>query len=154
MPLRLSRYPVNWRKHARALKEAVDYRCQECNRRCYWPGTDSYDPRNETIRWDYILTVAHVYPDAHAPDAEVVCVQMLCAECHARFDAEHASARMYRWHRRHNMTMPAPWALSRESELDADDMRELEAAWPGHEYLLSLEDGVDHWAHLPVSGKD
>lgn len=138
MPLQLRRYPVNWRAVARTIKEICDWTCLECGRNCR---------QNQRL-----LTVAHVWPESHAPDAEVVCVMVLCAPCHLRYDAPHTAARVRRHHRRHNMSLAAPWALSRRSELDEDDMSELAAMWPGSDYLLSLEDGIDHWAHVPVTG--
>ena len=83
MPMQRERYPVDWEQIAFEVKESVDWRCQnpECNRQCRRPG-ERFDTHRRT------LTVAHTYPDDHAPDAPVVSVAALCAGCHLRLDAE------------------------------------------------------------------
>lgn len=80
MPMQHERYPVEWDIIAADIKSAVDWQCQACGAQCRRPG-EAFDTHRRT------LTVAHVWPDDHAPDAPVVCVAALCAPCHLRFDA-------------------------------------------------------------------
>lgn len=73
-------YPTDWRALAREIKQACDYRCQECGRNCRRPG-------QFRLGWEYELAVAHLTQDYHA---EAVTVAALCARCHLRYDAPFA----------------------------------------------------------------
>lgn len=121
MPMKLSRYPVNWRAVARAIKAACDGECQECG-------------AEDTER---TITVAHVYPASHAPDAEFVCVQVLCDRCHLRFDAAHAARRTRLHYRRFHMALPTAWARRMVSDLSFEDLAELETQWPSLDELFA-----------------
>lgn len=79
MPMQRERYPVNWHDIADAVKEAADWRCQECGKECRRPG-QPFDTHKST------LTVAHLDHDPENPDARLAA---LCAPCHLRYDAEH-----------------------------------------------------------------
>lgn len=81
MPMRLELYPQEWNEIARAVKSACDWQCQECGLQCRRPG-EPFDTHRRT------LTVAHLWPEDHAPDAPIVFVAALCARCHLRADAE------------------------------------------------------------------
>ena len=81
MPMQTDRYPSNWHPIATAIKSAADWQCQDCGKQCRRPG-ERFDTHRRT------LTVAHIWPNDHAPDAPVVCVAALCAPCHLRFDAK------------------------------------------------------------------
>lgn len=142
MPIQHSRYPVNWPAVAAWLKEQADWTCQECGLKCRRPG--------EPVDRTRLCTVAHVYPESHAPDAEVVCVMVLCFRCHLRFDAAHSARQMRLYHRRFHMALPAGWALHTHGDLTAADVAELEAIWPT---LEDVPEGVDYLADVwPVVG--
>lgn len=93
MPMKTELYPMRWNEIASEVKEANDWVCQECGRQCRRPG-ELFDTHQRT------LTVAHTYPDDHAPDAPVVCVAALCAPCHLRLDAPRKARQRIerRWH--------------------------------------------------------
>jgi hypothetical protein len=78
---RRDRYPIDWLRLATEIKELCGYICQDCGKRCRRPG-EPFDTVRRT------LTIAHVWPADHAPDAEIVCCAPLCAPCHLRYDAE------------------------------------------------------------------
>jgi len=80
MPMQRERYPVDWENIATEIKDAADWTCQQCGEVCRRPG-EPFDTNKRA------LTVAHLYPDNHAPDAPVVFVAALCAPCHLRADA-------------------------------------------------------------------
>lgn len=80
MPMQTERYPANWSEIAHEIKDACGWQCQECGRQCRRPG-EPFDTHRRT------LTVAHLWPEDHAPDAPVVFVVALCAPCHLRYDA-------------------------------------------------------------------
>jgi hypothetical protein len=96
MPIRRERYPVNWPALAASLKGMVDWICQECDKECRKPD-EPYDGFERT------LTVAHVWPEDHAPDAPVVSVMMLCGQCHLNFDAPLTAAKRHAYERRYNL---------------------------------------------------
>lgn len=130
MPMQRSRYPVNWPAVAAWLKEQADWRCQECDLQCRRPG-------EPLVLGQRLLTVAHVYPDSHAPDAEIVCIQVLCQACHLRFDRGHAARRTRLHYRRYHMALPTDWARQSQSDLTLDDLAEMGAAWPSLDELFA-----------------
>ena len=77
MPVNWSEYPKNWREIAFAVKNAADWKCQECGKQCRRPG-EPFDTHKLT------LTVAHVEHGNH--DGGLLA---LCAPCHLRMDAGH-----------------------------------------------------------------
>lgn len=80
MPMKRELYPPDWDEIAFFVKDSADWVCQSCGLVCRRPG-EPFDTHRRT------LTVAHIWPENHAPDAEVVCVAALCSRCHLRFDA-------------------------------------------------------------------
>lgn len=82
-------YPDNWPAIATAVKEACNWRCQQCGCRCRRPG-ELY------LGWQYQLTVAHLTQDY---EAEAVTVAALCAPCHLAYDAPHVWRARRRWMR-------------------------------------------------------
>lgn len=62
---------------AQAVKEANDWRCQACGKKCRSPG-------ELFLGWQFTLTCAHLTPDY---DSEVITVAALCVACHLRLDS-------------------------------------------------------------------
>lgn len=88
MPMERSRYPAEWDKIARTVKDAAEWKCQNCGKQCRRPG-ESFDTHKNT------LTVAHLdhTPENCAPSN----LMAMCAPCHLRYDAEqHAESRKKR----------------------------------------------------------
>src|SRR5687767_3135601 len=75
-----SLYPDNWPALAREIKEANQYTCQSCGKKCRRPG-EMY------LGWQYELTVAHICQDY---EAEAVYVAPMCLECHFPHDAQYS----------------------------------------------------------------
>jgi predicted HNH restriction endonuclease len=69
------RYPKDWRKRAKACKEAAGWKCQHCGvqqrstRISFWTGNV----------YVVFLQAAHINHDPENPDAELACV---CPTCH------------------------------------------------------------------------
>ena len=82
MPMDWSRYPLDWREVAWAIKDAADWQCQQCGQQCRRPG-EPFDTHART------LTVAHWDHDNMEPEVFVVA---LCAPCHLRHDAKRKAA--------------------------------------------------------------
>lgn len=104
MPVRdWSAYPADWRRIAEEKKAAVDWTCEECGRPCRKPGenVEEFMDRVGPIFRDhgrdlpvdemydhpqrYTLTVHHPDGDTSNPDARL---EILCAPCHMREDAQ------------------------------------------------------------------
>lgn len=80
MPMDRKRYPPDWKRIATEIKEAADWKCQNCGKQCRRPG-EPFDTHQRT------LTVAHLN---HTPeDVRPGNLQALCAPCHLRYDAQH-----------------------------------------------------------------
>lgn len=80
MPMERERYPADWLKIARAVKDAADWKCQKCGKQCRRPG-EPFDTHKRT------LTVAHLN---HTPeDVRPENLMALCAPCHLKYDAKH-----------------------------------------------------------------
>jgi 5-methylcytosine-specific restriction endonuclease McrA len=77
MPIDKSRYPKNWDQIARAIKERVNWRCQECGLDCTpAPIQDRSLKAKKTLtvhHWDY-------NPANNNPDNLIA----LCSACHLR----------------------------------------------------------------------
>lgn len=82
MPMDWSRYPVDWRDVAFAVKDANGWTCAGCGKQCRRPG-EPFDTHERT------LTVAHW---DHDNEEDNVFVVALCAPCHLRHDAERKGA--------------------------------------------------------------
>lgn len=80
MPMDRKKYPADWDKLARAIKEEAGWKCEECGKQCRKPG-EKFDTHKRT------LTVAHLN---HKPwDCRRENLKALCAPCHLRYDAQH-----------------------------------------------------------------
>lgn len=79
MPMQRDLYPEDWEAIALAVKEAADWRCQECGKQCRRPG-EPFDTHKRT------LTVAHIDPDPNNVSEDNL--RALCAPCHLRLDAK------------------------------------------------------------------
>jgi hypothetical protein len=145
MPIRKEhqdRYPVDWQEIAFLLKESNFWQCQECNRQCLRPG-DSRDGLSRAERTRRTLTIAHYQSTYDAPEILLLC---LCAGCHIRHDLEyHLAARHRNERRRRRQAGQMVLFANRSSRCTRADLASLEAMWPGHEYLDTLEDGIDWW---------
>lgn len=148
MPMVSDLYPADWKEIALFVKEGADWQCQECDLQCRRPG-EPFDTHRRT------MSVAHY--DSDYTSAEIYVVA-LCSACHNRLDGPFRLAnrrRKLRLKRQRAGQMALDPRLA-EPECSAEDRAqgapELEAAWPGSEYLERLEGGVDRWAHLPVAG--
>ena len=85
MPMERERYPAEWKAIARAVKDAADWKCQNCGKQCRRPG-EPFDTHRNT------LTVAHL---DHTPEnCDLSNLMAMCAPCHLRYDAaQHAESR-------------------------------------------------------------
>ena len=80
MPMDRKKYPANWDKLARAIKDEAGWKCEGCGKQCRTPG-ETFDTHKRT------LTVAHLN---HKPwDCRRENLKALCAPCHLRYDAKH-----------------------------------------------------------------
>lgn len=106
-----SLYPKDWDAIARAIKDAADWKCQQCGRPCRRPGESLHDlevriAKDHAETWAadlyeevdddefglvvvtrdrrFVLTVAHLN---HRPeDCRPENLKALCAPCHCRMD--------------------------------------------------------------------
>ena len=67
--------PEDWEQIAREVKDAADWRCQECGKQCWRPGEQHLD-RSAT------LTVARLNHDP--TDCRPENLRALCASCHLK----------------------------------------------------------------------
>jgi 5-methylcytosine-specific restriction endonuclease McrA len=80
MPANPALYPADWPAIAQRIKEAADWKCQECDMQCYRPGSLTFDHR-------FVLTVHHIdHNPGNCDDDNLIA---LCAPCHLRADAQH-----------------------------------------------------------------
>lgn len=80
MPMDRKKYPADWEKLARMVKDEADWKCEECGKQCRRPG-EKFDTHRRT------LTVAHLN---HKPwDCRRENLKALCAPCHLRYDSKH-----------------------------------------------------------------
>lgn len=85
MPMDKNRYPADWKKIARAVKEAAGWKCQACGKQCRRPGEPLHGP--ERAGHVYTLTVHH---KDHVPEhCDADNLIALCAPCHLKADAKH-----------------------------------------------------------------
>lgn len=80
MPMRRDAYPADWDAIALALKEAADWRCQDCGMQCRRPG-EPFDTHRRT------MSVHHL--DHNPPNVDPSNLVALCSACHLRRDAPH-----------------------------------------------------------------
>ena len=76
------KYGKDWKKRARAAKEAADWRCSQCG---VQHGTSRWSPWTER---DYTVWLQAHHPnrDPENADAELIVV---CARCHWRYFHKH-----------------------------------------------------------------
>lgn len=92
MPMQRDRYPANWPEIAHAIKQAANWHCQSCGRRCRQPGQDwqafillaKIDAIAATKPQRHTLTVAHLDQDPGNNDPANL--RALCAPCHLNYD--------------------------------------------------------------------
>lgn len=79
MPVDWSKYPDDWKPMVKAIKQAVDWKCQVCGKQCRRPG-EPFDTHQRT------LTVAHInHVESDCRQENLVAA---CAPCHLKYDAE------------------------------------------------------------------
>src|SRR5687768_857231 len=62
MPMNKALYPIDWHEIALAIKEAVDWQCQQCEVQCRRPG-EPFDSHRRTLtvaHWDHNLDAKEV----------------------------------------------------------------------------------------------
>ena len=74
-----SRYSENWKELATAMKSAVGWRCQKCNKLCLQPGQEIPD-WTKSQRRAYTLQVHHWNRDPS--DNRLQNLVCLCSSCH------------------------------------------------------------------------
>lgn len=75
----MNRYPPDWKKIARAVKESANWQCYRCGRECLRPG----DTREVQPRRAYMAQVHHWNLDPSDNRTEnLVC---LCPGCHLSY---------------------------------------------------------------------
>ena len=80
MPMDRKRYPPDWNRIARGVKDSARWICENCGKQCRKPG-EPFDTHKRT------LTVSHLN---HTPeDCRPENLRALCAPCHLRYDAKH-----------------------------------------------------------------
>lgn len=89
MPMERWKYPADWERIARAVKDAAGWRCQACGKQCRKPG-EPFDTHKRT------LTVAHLNHDP--ADCSEENLMAMCAPCHLRYDARHHAETRRRRH--------------------------------------------------------
>lgn len=78
-PMQRDLYPDDWEAIALRVKDAADWTCQHCGKRCRRP-SEPFDTHKRT------LTVAHLdHNPSNVADDNLLA---LCAPCHLRYDAK------------------------------------------------------------------
>ena len=80
MPMERWKYPEDWERIAREVKDEAGWRCEQCGKQCRRPG-EPFDTHRRT------LTVSHINHDP--ADCRRENLRALCAPCHLRYDAKH-----------------------------------------------------------------
>lgn len=151
MPIRRDRYAHDWPAISHRIRfERAGGKCE---------GSPAYPdcraehgkPHPVTGRTVFLQT-AH-WPEASPANNEEGNLHAWCAKCHNSMDGKLRVQIRRRQHllRQQNAGQRALIG-PRLSDLSAEDMRELESAWLGHEYMLTLPDGVDHFEAFGVTG--
>lgn len=92
MPMDRSLYPSDWEDIATRIKNAADWKCQDCRRQCKRPDQDwaefismgCLSGEMEIKLGQFVLTVAHLN---HIPsDCSDENLRALCTVCHLRHD--------------------------------------------------------------------
>ena len=92
MPMDRSLYPKDWELIATRIKNAADWKCQDCGRQCKRPDQDWSDflssgcvsGEMEIKPGQFILTVSH---ENHIPsDCRDENLKARCTVCHLRYD--------------------------------------------------------------------
>jgi hypothetical protein len=104
MPLELSRYPKNWKRFSRTLKEQANWTCQWCDRPCRQPHESWSEfqmrvwyahPLYQAIKlycaidqhpYYFLLSIAHLDQDPGNNQPENL--QALCLLCHLNYDRQ------------------------------------------------------------------
>jgi hypothetical protein len=78
LPMQTDRYPADWDAIALAIKEAAQWRCQDCGMQCRRPH-EPFDTHKRT------MSVAHLNHDP--ADCRHENLAAWCSACHLRYDA-------------------------------------------------------------------
>jgi hypothetical protein len=91
VPVDWSKYPPDWKKIAKAVKEAAGWKCAPpepglpgCGKQCRTPDVP-FRKGHPTRGHKFTLTVAHLNHDPM--DCRPENLRPLCAPCHIRYDA-------------------------------------------------------------------
>ena len=79
MPVDTSLYPDNWNSLALSVKEAAQWRCQCCGKKCYKPGEKS----ESLTRSEWTADILQVHHRNHdQSDNRLSNLMSVCASCH------------------------------------------------------------------------
>lgn len=79
MPVNPNLYPKNWNSIAFSVKEAANWQCQCCGKKCYCPG----ERPEELTRSQWTADVLQVHHKNHDPSQNQISnLQAVCAACH------------------------------------------------------------------------
>ena len=78
MPVNPSLYPDNWKSSTLFVKEAAQWQCQCCVKKCYEPGQK---PEGLT-RSEWTANTLQVHHRNHDPSHQASNLQAVCAACH------------------------------------------------------------------------
>lgn len=92
MPMNRKLYPPNWEAIALEVKEAANWKCEECGQDCRKSGESWFEFFDRTCwslalneKWgQYILTVAHL--DHQPENSDRANLRAWCSVCHCRYD--------------------------------------------------------------------
>lgn len=101
MPIIRERYPTNWEKITKIVKQESKWACEQCHRPCRKPNesVEDFSARISSSGWisdlwdgttikkqRFTLTVSHV--DQNPNNCERTNLRALCSVCHLRFDSK------------------------------------------------------------------
>ena len=79
MPIDSSLYPDNWKELTLIVKEAANWQCQCCGKRCYKPG----EKPEHLTRSQWTANTLQVHHRNHDPSQNQLSnLQAVCAACH------------------------------------------------------------------------
>ena len=79
MPINSSLYPDNWKELTLIVKEAANWQCQCCGKRCYQPG----EKPEHLTRSQWTTNIWQVHHRNHDPSQNQLSnLQAVCAACH------------------------------------------------------------------------
>lgn len=79
MPIDTSKYPKDWKKIALSVKEAANWQCQYCGKKCYKPG----ERPEHLTRSEWTANILQVHHRNYDPSVnELSNLQCACSACH------------------------------------------------------------------------